>query len=174
MHCADWNFYSFSSIEATGIVEWETERCIVGRLLRCFVAFMESGQDSLMYSFCIIDIIQCVIVYKAVLVPKGWFKAEERRSGWKKKRERNGDVHSRHSVRGDAEASSGFYIDMTEVVYCTQPTRMWSPSFTLLPLSRFFTLMLLLVTCCFCCWYLLVFLNLFLFSFVLKLKSTSL
>lgn len=71
MHCADWNFYSFSSIEATGIVEWETERCIVGRLLRCFVAFMESGQDSLMYSFCIIDIIQCVIVYKAVLVPKG-------------------------------------------------------------------------------------------------------
>lgn len=45
-------------------------------------------------------------------------------AGRRKRGEQNGVVHSRHRIPGDAEASSGFYIDMTEVVYRMQPTRM--------------------------------------------------
>jgi len=57
----------------------------------------DSVQDFLMCSSCIIDIklIYRIIVYRTVLVPKGWRKRLERgSSGGRKRRRRKGVVHN--------------------------------------------------------------------------------
>jgi hypothetical protein len=155
---------------------WVGEVRLWGEYFAALSHLWETSQDFLMCSSSIVDNIWYVILHRTVLVPKGWFKGEEWRSGWKKKKKlRNGVVHCRHRIPGDAEASSSFYmVDMTEVVYRMQPTRMWSCSCALLPLCGFFILVLLLLSWSSCFLIFEFVLILFMFSNVSKLKSVSL
>lgn len=131
MLCADWDLHNLSSIHATGFVEWEGYICGQNILLLC----RAYGNQANIFLYVLLASYIWSLYTVLQYIERCWIR---RGDGGGRKEEKGEELKgAEHNIEipGDAEVSSGFYVNATEVVHLIQPTRMWICSFTLLPKS---------------------------------------